>query len=112
MTQKDNLTKQPQNEASLAIPMLIGAGIAFILISIFLFSVNNPEPAWGRFWMVRPLIMVPLAGAMGGVFYYFMNYLSSTKGFNKTVAILLSFIVYLIGLWLGSVLGLDGTLWD
>jgi len=112
LTQKNNLTEQPGNDVSFAKPMLIGAGIAFILISVFLFSVDHPKPEWGKFWMVKPMIMVPFAGAMGGLFYYFMNYLSSTQGFNKTVAILLSFIVYIVGLWLGSVLGLNGTMWD
>lgn len=112
MTQKNNLTEQPENKLSLAKPVLIGAGIAFILISLFLLGVKHPKPEWGNFWMIKPLIMVPFAGAMGGLFYYFMNYLSSTQGFNKTVAIILSFIVYIIGLWLGSVLGLNGTLWN
>ena len=112
MTHPNNQTQQPEDQFSFANPMLIGAAIGFILISVFLFSVKHPNPEWGKFWMVKPMIMVPFAGAMGGLFYYFMDYLSSTQGFNKTVAILLSFIVYIVGLWLGSVLGLNGTLWN
>lgn len=112
MTQKNNVTEQPEKPFSVGKPMFLGAGVAFILISMFLFSVKHPNPEWGQFWMVKPMIIVPFAGAMGGLFYYFMRYLSSTQGFNKTLAILLSFVVYIIGLWLGSVLGLNGTLWD
>ncbi|PEC35719.1 potassium transporter KefB, partial [Bacillus toyonensis] len=53
--------------------MLLGAGIALILILVFLLGVDNPKPEWGKLWMLKPLIVVPTAGAMGGVFYYFMD---------------------------------------
>jgi H+/Cl- antiporter ClcA len=112
MEQKNNLSDHAGNQLSPVKPVLIGAGIALILISMFLSSVDHPKPEWGKLWMLKPMIMVPVAGAIGGLFYYFMNYLSSRSGFNKTVAILLSFIVYIIVLWLGSVLGLNGTLWN
>ena len=34
------------------------------------------------------------------------------SGLNKVLVIVLSLFVYVVGLWLGAVLGLDGTLWD
>ena len=92
--------------------MLIGAMIGLMLISLFVFGVDDPKPEWGKFWMIKPLIITPLAGAMGGLFFYFMNYISSRGGINKTLAIILSIIVFIIGLWLGIVLGLNGTMWD
>ncbi|MFN2457964.1 MAG: hypothetical protein ABR502_07175, partial [Chitinophagaceae bacterium] len=70
-----------------------------------------PNPEWGKYWMIRPFIITPLAGAMGGAFYALMDHQSS-RDFSRTVAILLSFVVYIIGLWLGAVLGLDGTMWN
>ena len=112
MTQKNNVTTQPNQPVSCAKPILLGAGIALILISFFLFGAGEPNPEWGKLWMIKPLIMVPFAGAMGGVFYYFMDYLSSRGGLNKTVAVILSLIAYIIALWLGTVLGLNGTMWD
>lgn len=33
-------------------------------------------------------------------------------GLNKIAATILSVIIFIIGLWMGIVLGLDGTLWD
>lgn len=33
-------------------------------------------------------------------------------GVNKTVAMILSVVIFIIGLWLGIVLGLDGTYWN
>jgi hypothetical protein len=88
--------------------MFIGAGIGLVLISLFLFPTEG-RPEWGKFWMVRPLVVVPLAGAMGGLCsYYLMNRLS----LNKILASILSALIFFFGLWIGTVLGLDGTLWD
>lgn len=92
--------------------MATGAIIAFILITIFLFQVNNPDPAWGRYWMVRPMIIVPLAGAMGGLVFYLADYVCVSKGWTKAWGYLPGLVIYIVGLWLGFVLGLDGTLWD
>ena len=112
MTQTNNLTTRPIHPVSLGKRMLLGAGIALILISIFLLPIKDPKPEWGTLWMIKPLIMVPLAGALGGVFYYFMDHLRYQGGWKKIFAILLGMIGYIIALWLGTVLGLNGTLWD
>lgn len=111
MTQTNSLTNQPHKLASVAKPALIGAAIGLIAISFFVFGVDRPNPAWGKLWMIRPLIITPLSGAVGGAFYYFMDYQAS-RGLNKTVAILLSLVVFVIGLWMGVVLGLAGTMWN
>ncbi|WP_239022908.1 potassium transporter KefB [Pontibacter mangrovi] len=97
--------------SSVVKPILVGAGIALLAISFFVFGVDNPHPEWGKYWMIRPLIITPLAGALGGAFYAFMEYQAS-RGFNRTIAILLSIVVYFVGLWLGTVLGLAGTMWN
>ena len=91
--------------------MLVGAGIALLVISFFVFGVDQPHPEWGKLWRIKPLIITPLAGALGGAFYAFMEYQSS-RGLNRAVAIILSLLVYLVALWLGIVLGLNGTMWD
>lgn len=112
MTQNDNLKTQQIHPVSLSKRMLQGAGIALILIIIFLIGVDETDPSWPRLWMIRPLVIVPLAGAMGGVLYYFMDHLRNQGGWRKVLAITLSLIGYIIALWLGTVLGLDGTLWN
>lgn len=112
MTQRTQLTSQPIHPVSIGKRMLQGAAIALLLITIFLIGAGDPDPNWPKLWIIRPLLIVPLAGAMGGVFYYFMDHLRHQGGWKKAFAIILSLIVYIIGLWLGTVLGLDGTWWD
>jgi hypothetical protein len=111
MENRNEFRNQPIQQISLVKPMVAGAGIALLVISFFVFGVDNSPAEWGKYWMIRPLIVTPLAGAMGGAFYALMDYQSS-RGFNRTLAILLSIVVYFIGLWLGTVLGLAGTMWD
>jgi hypothetical protein len=111
MTQKKSLTEQIQKPL-LTKQMLIGAGIGLIVILFFIVPVREPNPEWPKFWMIRPLIIVPLAGATAGAFYYFLVHLLFRTGWKKMVGIVLSVLVYFIGLWMGIVLGLDGTLWN
>jgi hypothetical protein len=111
MTQSNNSTSQP-HQVSLVKRMLVGAGIGLLLISLFLLSAGESNPEWGKLWMIRPLIIVPLAGATGGLCNYFIVHFHSQVGVNKTIAMILSVIVFITGLWLGIVLGLDGTMWN
>jgi hypothetical protein len=110
MTTEHNLKPRNEQRIVFAKPMLIGAAIGLILISFFVFGVDQPHPDWPKFWMVRPLLVVPMAGAIGGLFYSFMEY-QCTRGFNRTVAVIISLLVFVIGLWMGTVLGLAGTMW-
>jgi hypothetical protein len=112
MTSKKNLLPQPVITRQLIKRMLVGAGIALTLIVIFLAGVDETDPDWGRFWMVRPLVIVPAAGAAGGAFFHFMIQFPYQHSWQKILANIISVIVYIIGLWMGVVLGLDGTLWD
>jgi hypothetical protein len=58
-------------------------------------------------------VVVTLAGAAGGAFFYFlMDRLGSRGGWKKALAITLSLLIYVVGLWMGTVLGLAGTLWN
>ena len=91
---------------------LIGAGIALLLMALFLVGVDELEPHWPKLWFIRPLIVVQLAGAIGGAFYHIMDTEMPRKAWGRILAIVISLIVYILAFWLGSVFGLDGTLWD
>jgi hypothetical protein len=112
MTKQEESQNQLVHAASVGKRMLQGAGIALFLISLFLLSAGKPDPGWSKFWMIKPLLMVPAAGALGGLFFYNMDHLRSQGGSREVFAIVLSLVVYLVVLWLGVVLGLIGTMWD
>ncbi|HYG19824.1 MAG TPA: potassium transporter KefB [Ohtaekwangia sp.] len=111
MTEKNTLKTNSSKTAPLTKRMLTGALIGLVVI-IFFVTGGDAKPEWGKFWMIRPLIVVPLAGAMGGAFYHFIIEQNFRHGWLKVLAIILSVIVFIVGLWLGIVLGLAGTHWD
>lgn len=115
MTQKANLSTQPVHRAPLGKRMLQRAAIALVLIFIFLFPGGwftlHAKPEWSKLWMIKPFITVPIAGAMGGLFYYFMDHLRYQSGWKNILAIFISLIGYIVALWLGTVLGLKGVWW-
>jgi hypothetical protein len=112
MTQKENSTASSTHQLSFAKPVLIGAAVGLVVISIFVFGVDQPNPAWGKFWMVQPLIVTPLVGASGGLFYYIMVQIISNRGLNRVLAIVIGAFGFIVAQWLGIVLGLNGTMWN
>jgi hypothetical protein len=111
MSNQSNSTTQTIHTALLRKRMLQGAAIALIPITVFLLNAR-PDPDWSTLWMIRPLVIVPAAGAMGGLFYCIMSPLRGQGGWERIYVNILCLIVYVVGLWLGMVLGLDGTYWD
>lgn len=112
MTQQNDANLIQVNPIAAAKRMLIGAAIAFALILSLLLSVKDPKPEWGTLWMLKPLLITPLAGAGGGAFFYYMTQIVKNNVWAKLIATLVGLVGYVIAIWLGSVLGLNGTLWD
>lgn len=92
--------------------MLIGAIIGFLLISVFVFGVDNPDPSWPTNWRIRPLIITPLVGAFGALSFYLSDIIGVKGDWPKIFLTLISGVLFLISLWLGTILGLDGTMWN
>jgi hypothetical protein len=111
MTHANESTSQP-SQTSLATRMIIGGVIGVLVASYFFFSVDSPDPAWGKFWMIRPYLVMTFAGAMGGLCNHFILQYRWVAGINKPIAILISAVVAIVGMFMGIVLGLDGTLWN
>src|SRR4051812_5674666 len=109
MIQQNHFTAKPVNRTLLTKRMLLGAAIGLAVILFFIIGAGEPNPEWGKFWMIKPLILVPLAGATAGLCNYFITHL---LGQRKILATMLSIFVYLFGLWIGVVLGLNGTMWN
>ena len=108
---QSNNSPSPVQPGSLATQMVVGAGIGLLLISVFIIPAEA-NPAWGKLWMIRPLIITPLAGAMAGLCGYLIISFHELAGLNRTMATIIRLLVLIIGLFLGLVLGMDGTLWN
>lgn len=96
---------------ALLIRMLFGAFIGFIIISVFVFGVDNPNPDWPANWRIKPLIFTPLVAAFGALSFYLADVIGVKGEWPKVVLFFISAILFLIALWLGTVLGLNGTMW-
>lgn len=111
MNKQNQMTMTNLNTGLLAKAMLIGGAFACVLISLLVFGTET-NPAWSEYWRIRPLLIVTAAGAAGGAVFYFMNYWFPLTGWKKLLLNLLCLVVAIVGLWIGTVLGLDGTLWN
>jgi hypothetical protein len=100
------------NPRRIALNMLVGAAIGLVLISLLVFGVDDPDPSWGRAWRVRPLIITPLAAAFGMLAFFLRDIVRPDNGAQRILVFLLSLAGFIVALWLGVVLGLDGTLWN
>lgn len=108
-----NYFPRPLQTTALLILALGGAAIGFGLMLLFLSGVDVPDPAWPDNWRLRPLVVISLAGAAAGTFIYFLHYyLGYEGGWKKIITVVIGALGFIIALWLGAVLGLDGTLWN
>lgn len=112
MTLTNPITTTPINKKKLTICLILGYLIGLGIISSFVFTVNTPDPAWGQNWWMRPLVITPLATACGSLAFFLVDFVKPQNIFGKIICYLLSSFAFVISLWLGIVLGLDGTLWN
>ncbi|MDQ3016490.1 MAG: potassium transporter KefB [Bacteroidota bacterium] len=112
MTPKNSLIELPIISMSLFKPMFIVGLIALMVIVFFVSGFDNPKPEWGELWYIKPLIITPIVGALGGVFFYLINNLRLRGKLATTIAVIISLIGYVFALWMGIILGLNGTMWD
>jgi hypothetical protein len=81
--------------------------LSYILLIIF-FKEDLFEK-----WMLMPLMLIPLGGAIGAIFFYLMGFHWFPNGRKKLLAILFSTMIYFICLWLSAVLAFNFTgHWD
>lgn len=88
-----------------------GSLTGLILISIFVFGVDNPNQEWGKYWKIKPLTLTPLLcglGAMAANWVIRIAPNTSAKYFYWFISIM----GFLFSVWVAIVLGLNGTLWD
>ena len=118
MTAQNELQHSLHNK-SLGKRALQGAGIALVLVIIFL-SIIFPiggvlvgKKFWQGVWEFLPLVTVTVGGALGGIVYYLMVQVWYPSGWKKVLATIFSILVYIVLLWLSLVAGFSATgQWD
>ena len=92
--------------------MLGGAAVGLLIVTLLVFSAGHPKPEWREWWMLRPMAITPIATAFGSLAFFSLNIFRPKERWKKMAVLLLSTLVFMITLWTGIILGLDGTLWD
>ena len=111
MENKNSVIEQI-NFKTLLISASVSAVMGLTLMALFIFTIDSPDPAWGELWEIKPLVVITFATALGGAMFYLIHLYFAFNRWNKVLALVVSLIVYIIGFWMGSILGLNGTLWD
>ena len=88
--------------------LLIGLG----LILFFLATAGDTDPNWPSYWMFKPLIITPLAGASAGFFSFWLRSKIFFFGNIHWLKTVLSIACSIPILWIGFILGLNGTYWN
>lgn len=90
----------------------LGFAIAFLLVFGLIVTVNNPNPVWGKNWFVKPLILTPTVAAFGGFAFYYLSSISFRNQWISIAKTIVSILAYIFFLWIGTVIGFNGTLWN
>jgi hypothetical protein len=107
MNRKTILTQK--QSVALIRHLSVGGVTALLLVLLFLAGAGESDLNWASLWWIRPIVIVTLAGAMGGSWFYFMCHHMIS---NKLPRIIVGALGYIILIWMGTVLGFVGTLWN
>lgn len=90
---------------------VIGASIGLSIIAAFLYTVRNPSPSWGSYWMLRPIITSALSGFTAGIVLYLLMSFPYRNIGMSLVGKFLGLLLFFALLWAGMLAGLAGTFW-
>jgi len=108
----ENTLKNGAKRTPIWIKAGLGAVTGFAVACFFAFGNDNPDPAWGDYWRARPLLVLTLAGACGGIWIYLLDNLRASGSWKMVLGFFLSGLGFLIGIWMGIVAGFHGTMWN
>jgi hypothetical protein len=88
---------------------LQGAGIALVLMVIFLLFIGLVAGVW----VPLPMITATAGGALGGIVYYLMVQVWYQSGWKKILATIVSILVYIVLFWFSLIVAFSITgHWD
>ncbi len=92
--------------------LLLGAGINLIINVLFITDLDTTNSAWSPFWMVKPLTLGPLITGLGAMLAFYVVKFLINQNISKYISYFSFVAIFIISIWLGIVLGFNGTLWD
>lgn len=90
--------------------IFLGAMAGWVLISFFLISAEHTDPAWDELWWLRPLVVMPAAGALAAIFNFYIGLLN-TGGWKRIAIKMVGGLAYLVAAWLGLIIAVAGYYW-
>ena len=104
--------KQQLYPASIGGRALIGGIIGLVIVTLFLIGAGfKGRPEWHHTWFVRPLAVECLAGMVGGAISAWLDQLAIQNRLSRLGMGIFSLVIFIVGIWMGFVLGFVGTYW-
>ncbi|MCH7402839.1 hypothetical protein ACFOUP_17065 [Belliella kenyensis] len=92
--------KTQENAIKLSTNTLLKAtSIGAIIPILYLCFIILTKEETFEMWMLYPLIIIPIGGGLGAIFFYNMTFIWFREGVKRMFAFLLSAIVYGVMLW-------------
>lgn len=91
---------------------LFSGGIGLLLICLLLYSNNHIDPSWGKWWQLKPLVIVPLGSAFAGRIIYYIHPKKPIEQWKMLLFVLGAVVFFCMSCWISIIVGLDGTLWN
>lgn len=111
MIHEQHFANERRDKQSFIKAAMTGGIVGLVIISVFVFTAETKQE-WGTLWQIKPLVITPLVAALGGgAFYATLSFFSANR-WPKALGMTIGVLAFMVALWLGVVLGLNGTLWD
>ena len=111
MTNKDTSVTPPSID-TLKKRAITGAAIGMGFTLLFILTADNADPSWSKYWFIKPLLLTPFVTALGGTCFFYLEQIFFYNGWKKSIAMAIGVVGFIISLWLGMVLGFNGTYWN
>ncbi|MFC3415464.1 hypothetical protein [Algoriphagus hitonicola] len=95
----------PFRPKELLLPALLGASLPLAWLLFIILTKGDLFETW----MYYPLIIIPLGGSAGGIFFFLMGFKWFPKGNQKLVAVIFSTILYFVAIWISAVMAFAVT---
>ena len=92
--------------------VLLGFALGLFIASMLIHNVSFPKLSWGPNWYIKPMLVLSFVASIGSIPFYFANQYEASNHSKKILAYLGATLFLLFFIWIGIILGFDGTIWN